>query len=150
MGVSMKEKQRRVDARISLKEYLSDIRDADIKFHEERDRRYTEVKNAEEKALKIKEEADKVALDLARQIQTYKDEQHNGLLKQHADFVAQAVTQQELKAMADKVDITMRPLTDFVSSQQGRVSGADRSWQFILGTVAMAGIILSLIITLMN
>ncbi len=49
---------------------------------EERDRRYSEVKAAEEKALIIKQRADEAALGLAREIQTYKDEKANQLREQ--------------------------------------------------------------------
>jgi len=52
------------------------------KFYEERDRRYTEVNIEREKALKIKETADLAALQLAREIQTYKDEKANQLREQ--------------------------------------------------------------------
>ena len=60
---------------VSLKKYLETI----IKLN---DRRYSEVNIEKEKALKIKEEADKIALGLARNIQTYKDEKANELRSQ--------------------------------------------------------------------
>lgn len=69
--------RRRTDSRwtVSLREHLEALRAAD-------DRRYSEVNVEREKALKIKQEADKLALDLAREIQTYKDEQANQLREQ--------------------------------------------------------------------
>jgi vacuolar-type H+-ATPase subunit H len=104
---------------ISLREYFEALRHADDKvdlwiyrFYDERDRRYTEVKNAEEKALKIKEEADKRALDLQAETQTYKDEKANELRSQIERERGSYVTQTELK-----------PLTDYVARQQGRSAG---------------------------
>jgi hypothetical protein len=52
------------------------------RFEKERDRRYSEVNIEREKALKIKETADLAALQLAREIQTYKDEKANELREQ--------------------------------------------------------------------
>ena len=67
---------------VSLREYEDLNKRWQVRFEEERDRRYTEVKNAEEKALRIKEQADRDALGLAREIQTYKDEKANELREQ--------------------------------------------------------------------
>lgn len=66
----------------TLRVHVEALRRSDERLENERDRRYSEVNIEREKALKIKEEADKVALDLARQIQTYKDEQANELREQ--------------------------------------------------------------------
>ena len=95
---------------VPLQEHLAALREADRRFYEERDRRYAEVAEARAEALKIKEEADKVALELARQIQTYKDEQHNGLLQQLDRDRAKSVTQAELKAAVEKLEATIDPL----------------------------------------
>ena len=77
---------------VPLREYLAALRAADALLMAERDRRYAEVAVEREKALRIKERADEKALDLASQSQTYKDQQHNGLLQQlnlqAATFVA--------------------------------------------------------------
>src|ERR1035437_10966455 len=56
-----------------------EIRAIDDKFQAERDRRYTEVNIEREKALKIKETADLAALTLARESQTYKEQQNDAL-----------------------------------------------------------------------
>lgn len=108
--------------------YERQLREAD-------DRRYTEVNIEKEKALKIKEEADKVALSLAREIQTYKDEAHNGLLKQHAEFVSRAVS-------AEKFEAVVKPLADYVASQQGRSTGLSNWYGYIVaGIMAVVMII---------
>ena len=51
---------------VPLQEYLAAVRESDLRFEAERDRRYTEVNLEREKALKIKETADLAALELAR------------------------------------------------------------------------------------
>jgi hypothetical protein len=66
----------------TLKQHFDALRSADERFYNERDRRYTEVSVEREKALKIKDEADKAALGLAREIQQYKDEKANELREQ--------------------------------------------------------------------
>lgn len=70
------------DAKVSLRDYLDAIRAGDIALQQERDRRYSEIAVEREKALKIKETADLAALQLARDIQTYKDEKANELRDQ--------------------------------------------------------------------
>jgi mevalonate kinase len=92
------------------------LRDADLRFAEERDRRYTEVGVEREKALKIKEEADKRALDLQAETQAYKDEKANELRSQIERERGAYVTQAELK-----------PIVEFVNRQQGRTSGISSS-----------------------
>lgn len=104
---------------IPLYQHLQEIQIERDKTAEERDRRYTEVKNAEEKALKIKEEADKVALDLARQIQTYKDEKANELREQINRERLEYASKDDLKALAEKVELALKPLQEFVSGSQG-------------------------------
>jgi vacuolar-type H+-ATPase subunit E/Vma4 len=104
---------------IPLHEHLKALQVEREKTAEERDRRYTEVKNAEEKALKIKEEADKVALDLARQIQTYKDEKANELREQINNERGIYATKEDLKSLTEKIDLAIKPLSEFVAGAQG-------------------------------
>ena len=66
-------------ATVKFSDYILAIRQGDLSVQRERDRRYAEVALEKEKALKVREEADNKALDLARQIQTYKDEKANQL-----------------------------------------------------------------------
>jgi hypothetical protein len=99
--------------------HLASFHDADLRFREERDRRYSEVNIEREKALKIKETADLTALGLAREIQTYKDEAHNGLLKQWQEERGRYVT-------TEKFEATTKPLADFVSGLRGERQGGDR------------------------
>lgn len=97
---------------MSLREHYEALRAADKELAAERDRRYKEVAAEREKALQIKEEADKEALRLAREIQVYKDEKANNLREQIGN---------ERVDMATKDDV--KPLTAYVASQMGRSAG---------------------------
>ncbi len=83
---------------VTLKEYYDIVHDLQEKLQTERDRRYSEVNVEREKALKIKEEADKAALGLAREIQTYKDEKANELREQISSERNLYVTKPELES----------------------------------------------------
>jgi hypothetical protein len=109
---------------VPLREHLAALRDADLRFNEERDRRYAEVNIEREKALKIKETADLAALGLAREIQNYKDEKANELREQ---------INSERGLYATNKDID--PIKAYVSSQTGRG----------LGMYALFGVIMTLL-----
>ena len=114
------------------------MRTADEKFQAERDRRYAEVKNAEEKALKVKEEADKAALGLAREIQTYKDEKANELREQINSERGRYATQSDLKAAVEKIEVAMIPMSAFMASQSGRSAGIGFAWQLVVTVIGLA------------
>lgn len=116
------------------------LRTAEWRFQEERDRRYAEVATEREKALKIKETADLAALGLAREIQTYKDEKANELREQISSERGLYATKGDLTAQSEKTEETLKPIISFVSSQQGRTSGAldQRTLIFGLITVGLA------------
>ena len=80
------------------------LRAAEVKFQEERDRRYMEVDIEKEKALKIKETADLAALQLARDIQIYKDEKANELREQINSERGLYVTRTDLAFVVEKFD----------------------------------------------
>jgi vacuolar-type H+-ATPase subunit H len=90
----------------TLAVYSEALRKAEEKFQEERDRRYGEVKEAEEKALKIKERADEVALGLQRETQQYKDEKANELREQISGERNLYVTKSELAAAMREIAAT--------------------------------------------
>jgi len=103
------------------------LREAEVRFQEERDRRYAEVALEREKALKIKEEADKAALGLAREIQTYKDEKANELREQINSERGFYASKDDVTSAVEKVEATITPLAEFVSRQQGRTQGISTS-----------------------
>jgi hypothetical protein len=100
---------------VSLKEHFETIIAAN-------DRRYAEVNIEREKALKIKEEADRRALELAREIQAFRDEKANGLLE---------LVKSERGGYATNKDI--EPLKTYIAAQTGRGLGMNA-----LGGWAMA------------
>jgi vacuolar-type H+-ATPase subunit H len=124
------------------------LRGAEEKFQSERDRRYTEVKNAEEKALRIKEQADRDALQLAREIQSYKDEKANELREQINSERGLYATHGDLQAVVEKFDATMKPITEFIASARGRGSGMSALWGWALGALVAINIIFQLFATL--
>jgi hypothetical protein len=109
----------------TFKAYTDSLRQADARIESERDRRYTEVAAEREKALKIKETADLAALELAREIQTYKDEKANQLREQINSERGLYATKGDLTAMAEKIDATIRPLIEYRSTQQGERRSTD-------------------------
>jgi len=122
---------------VSLQEHLAAIRQCDQALSDERDRRYTEVNIEREKALKIKEEADKAALGLAREIQTYKDEKANELREQINSERGLYVTKTE-----------MEPVKTYIASQTGRGIGMNAlaGWavSVIMAVVAVVALFVKL------
>jgi hypothetical protein len=104
--------------------HLAELRKADLAFDTERDRRYKEVAQEREKALKIKETADLAALQLAREIQTYKDEKANELREQISSERGLYATKDDLAAAIREV----------VAS---RTAGLDRTTTYILAVAAI-------------
>jgi hypothetical protein len=122
--------------------HMAALREADERleaerrlFAEERDRRYSEVNIEREKALKIKEEADKAALGLAREIQSYKDEKANQLREQIGSERGTYATKDDLAAAVREMTIAMAPLAAFVNSQGGEKQGATASVNRMLSMI---------------
>jgi len=125
----------------------------------ERDRRYTEIASEREKALKIKETADRDALGLAREIQTYKDEKANELRSQIERERGSYATQSDLKYVGDKLEGIIKanqlryeqahkPLADWMATQQGRGSGIGSAWVWLLGGVGCFVSVSSLLVAI--
>ncbi len=108
---------------VSLREYFQTVNWWRDRFEAERDRRYAEVNVEKEKALKIKETADLAALQLAREIQTYKDEKANELREQINSERGLYATKGDVTSAVEKVEATIVPLAEYVSRQQGRSAG---------------------------
>ena len=122
-----------------------ELRAADQMFAEERDRRYSEVNVEKEKALKIKETADLAALQLAREIQTYKDEKANELREQINRERGLYVTKDELISATRELTAIIAPLTQYVSLQQGRASTFKDSGGFIVGAVGVIAAVIAIV-----
>jgi len=100
------------------------IRQLERDLWNERDRRYSEVQAEKDKALQIKQTADSEALGLARQNIAAEFEKANRLREQISSERGDYATKKDLSAAVDKIGETIRPLTDYVSAQQGKTSGA--------------------------
>jgi hypothetical protein len=105
---------------ITLQEHWEAIDAANEKFMAERDRRYSEVNIEREKALKIKEEADKAALGLAREIQSYKDEKANQLREQISSERGSYATKEDLASALREVAASIQPLSTYVAGMAGK------------------------------
>ncbi|HXJ42848.1 MAG TPA: hypothetical protein VNH18_26435, partial [Bryobacteraceae bacterium] len=116
---------------MKLRKHLALVRECDQALVAANDRRLTEVNIEREKALKIKEQADRDALDLARDIQIYKDEKANELRSQIERERGSYATHAALTALSKEIDAKLSPLTAWVQSQQGKNSGVAASWAFL-------------------
>ncbi len=123
------------------------LRKAEEKFLTERDRRYAEVGTEREKALKIKETADKEALRLAREIQVYKDEKANQLREQIHSERGFYASKSDVIAASEKLEETIKPISTFVDNQAGKSAGMGLSANVVVTIItvliAISGLILS-------
>jgi len=108
---------------ISLREHLEALRFSDLRFLDERDRRYMEIGVEREKALKIKETADLAALSLAREIQTYKDEKANELREQINRERVIYATKDDLQSLTREIKVELSGLREYVTDARGRTKG---------------------------
>jgi len=131
-----------------LRQHYDALRAADERFNAERDRRYTEVNIERENALRIKETADLAALELAREIQTYKDEKANELREQINSERGHYATKEDVAALGEKTAATIKPLADFVAAQQGRSQGITAGTGYLLAAIVAATAILGFIVSL--
>ena len=122
---------------ISLKEHFYLLVQAN-------DRRYGEVNSEREKALKIKEEADKIALSLAAEIQNYKNEKANELREQLSSERNLYATKQDIAVANEKVFLVVQPLVNYVNSQQGKSNGLNQGWVLIIGGVGLISTLLNI------
>jgi hypothetical protein len=115
-----------------------------FRWAEERDRRYKEVNEEREKALKIKDTADRDALSLDRQIRDYKDEKANELREQINRERLLYATKDDVKSVGEKMEAAIKPLSEYVTGQQGRSGGLNQGWVWILGGIAALGTLFSI------
>lgn len=132
------------DSTISFREYVLFRFDVIDRLMHEMDRRYSEVQSAKAEALQIKAEADRRALELAREMQDYRDQMHNGLLGQLKENASKYATHSELCAAIEKIEVTLQPITTFVASQQGKTQGLNVGWGYLVGLVGLLAAIAGL------
>lgn len=134
----------------TLHNHLRVVQQLEERFSNERDRRYTEVNIEKEKALKIKETADLAALQLARDIQIYKDEKANELREQINSERGLYVTKNDLAGLSDKFDVTLRPVLTYIALQQGRSGGLQAGYGWIVAAIGAIGVIITIVVLIAN
>ena len=77
------------------------------------------LRAADQRALEIKETADLAALELAREIQSYKDEKANNLRSQIESERGSYATKDDLDAAQDKFDAQLEPVKVANQVRQG-------------------------------
>ena len=132
------------DDMVPLREHLDAIRALERRIEEERDRRYSEVAAEREKALRIKEKADEQALDLARDIQTYKDEKANELREQINQERGAYVTQQQHQALLDRLDTALNPIQEFIAAERGHDKGVSATTGLFLALPSLVATIIGI------
>ena len=114
------------------------------------DRRYGEVNVEKEKALKIKETADLTALELARESQVYKDERNDAMREQSLKDNGIYATRDDLADVVTRFDKTIKPVLDYVSSQQGVTQGSSITVGRVFAIIAAVGTIIGIIVVVAN
>ena len=104
------------------------------RYEDERDRRYTDLRSADQRALQIKETADATALTLAAALQAEKDERRNDILGRWNDDRATFVTRETF-------DAALKPLNDFLSRQNG-IAG------FKANQIAALGLLVTILVAI--
>lgn len=114
------------------------LRKAENKFQKERDRRYRELDI-------VRKEAEDKALNLAREIQVYKDEKANELREQINEERLLYVRKDDLKALESKYDALIHPLMEFMAKKEGSMKGADKIIYYIIAIIGIAGVLFTLL-----
>lgn len=95
------------------------------------------LREADQRALTIKESADETARGLAREDQKYKDEQANKLREQIASERNLYVRNEELAALAARMEALIKPLSDFMAAQSGKTQGVGNLGNVLIGVAAL-------------
>jgi len=116
------------------------MRESDIRFHVERDRRYAEAATLNAVALKIKETADLAALTLAREGQVYKEAQNDLMrdssLRQSGIYATNAGVAEAIGELKS----SLQPLVDYVSMHKGAELTKGSLYAAAAGIVAVLAI----------
>jgi hypothetical protein len=129
------------------REYWEAIRKCDQALADERDRRYAEVNVEKEKALKIKETADLAALQLAREIQTYKDEKANELREQISSERGMYATKDDLQNLSREIQLAIKPMNDYMT---GGRAATEITLQTNNRRILWIGVAISVVVIVVN
>lgn len=127
----------------------------------ERDRRYDDLQEERDRALAEQARLREEALRLAREAQHYRDEQSNNLRAQieqeRGSYVTRVESDQNITRLealvvssVERIDVTLKPLVEYVAVQQGRRSGFSSTGAIVVGSVATIGAILTIVIIIAN
>jgi hypothetical protein len=125
--------------------YTEALRAADKELQASNDRRYTEVNIEKEKALKIKETADLAALELARESQKYKEERNDSMREQTITDKGEYATHADVAVVVDMMRKELKPIIEYISSQQGISKGTKTTTGQLYGTIAAISAIVATI-----
>lgn len=114
------------------------------------DRRYTEGNELRAMALKIKETADANALELASESQTYKEARNDATREQNLKETGVYATRDDLAEVVKGMEKALKPLVDFVSSQQGVTRGGQLTMKNLYAAIGATGAIIGIIVVLFN
>jgi vacuolar-type H+-ATPase subunit H len=110
-------------------------------------REFDQLREADQRALSIKEAANQAALELAREHQRYRDEQANNLREQINNERGEYVTRAELEAAVAKIEAELKPVLSFMSSQQGRASGISAQMSLFITLAALAVSVMAIVLS---
>ena len=124
------------------------LRIADKELSAEKDRRYTEGNELRAMALKIKETADRDALELDRASQTYKETRNDALREQNLKETGIYATRDDLATVVARIEKTLKPLADYITAQKGAITGGQVTRGVVFASIAAAGTIIGIIVGL--
>lgn len=124
------------------------MRAANEKMVAEVDRRYTEGNELRAIALKIKETADRDALELDRASQTYKAERNDAMREQSITDKGQYATHADVAMVVDRMEKSLKPIVEYIATQQGGVAGSRITTGNVYAAIGAFGIILGAIMYL--
>ena len=121
--------------------YQEQLRQADLRFSEERDRRNVEGKELTAVALKIKETADLAALTLARDSQTLKEAQNDAMRDRQLGDSGIYATNASVTQALGELKTSLQPLVDYVSAHKGAELTKGNLYAAAAGIAAVLGAI---------
>ena len=124
------------------------LRAADKELSAEKDKRYTEGNELRAMALKIKETADRDALELDRSSQAYKEARNDALREQNLKETGVYATRDDLASVVKEFQKTLKPVADYIAAQKGAITGGQITMGKIFASIAATGTIIGIIVSL--
>jgi hypothetical protein len=105
-----------------------------------------ELRQADQRALDIKEAEAAKALQLAREHQIYRDEQANNLREQINRERGSYATRSDLEAVVTQITTELEPVKAYMQAQQGRAAGITTQTALFLTLGGLAIAMLTLVL----